>query len=114
LGLSLRWLSRIHWWSGSRAQAEASGAEAIEVLESAGDRRALALALSNQSQLHMLAGRRAECIAVGRRAVTMARDLDDAARGCAATLPVSLPSWRRHTKTCVASVAYRRQPSLDT
>ena len=79
LGLSLRWLSRIHWWAGSRAQAEASGAEAIEVLESAGDQRALALALSNQSQLHMLAGRRADCVAIGRRAVAMARDVGDAA-----------------------------------
>ena len=34
--------------------------------------------------------------------------------GCAATLPVSLPSWRRHTKTCAASVACRRQPSSGT
>jgi DNA-binding CsgD family transcriptional regulator/tetratricopeptide (TPR) repeat protein len=77
LGLSLRWLSRIHWWAGARAQAETSGAEAIEVLESTGDQRALALALSNQSQLHMLAGRRADCVAVGQRAVAMARDLGD-------------------------------------
>jgi DNA-binding CsgD family transcriptional regulator/tetratricopeptide (TPR) repeat protein len=79
LGLSLRWLSRIHWWAGARAQAETAGAEAIEVLEAAGDRRALAMALSNQSQLHMLGGRRRECITVGRRAVTMARELGDAA-----------------------------------
>jgi DNA-binding CsgD family transcriptional regulator/tetratricopeptide (TPR) repeat protein len=79
LGLSLRWLSRIHWWAGSRAAAETCGAEAIEVLESAGDRQALALALSNQSQLHMLAGRRAECVAIGRRAVAMAREVGDAA-----------------------------------
>jgi DNA-binding CsgD family transcriptional regulator/energy-coupling factor transporter ATP-binding protein EcfA2 len=79
LGLSLRWLSRIHWWAGSRAPAEAAAAEAMEVLESAGDDRALALALSNQSQLYMLAGRHAECIAVGQRAVAMARELGDAA-----------------------------------
>ena len=79
LGLSLRWLSRLHWWAGSRPQAEASAAEATEVLESAGDQRALALALSNHSQLHMLAGRRAECVVIGRRAVAMARDLGDAA-----------------------------------
>jgi len=78
LGLSLRWLSRMHWWAGSRPKAEASGTEAIEVLEGAGDQRALALALSNQSQLCMLAGRQPECVAVGRRAVAMARDLDDA------------------------------------
>ncbi len=77
LGLGLRWLSRMHWWAGSRPKAETSGTEAIEVLERAGDERALALALSNQSQLCMLAGRQPECVAVGRRAVAMARDLDD-------------------------------------
>jgi DNA-binding CsgD family transcriptional regulator/tetratricopeptide (TPR) repeat protein len=79
LGLSLRWLSRIHWWAGNRRQAEAIGAEAIEVLESGGDQQALALALSNQSQLFGLAGRRADAIMVGRRVVDMARELDDAA-----------------------------------
>jgi len=79
LGLSLRWLSRMHWWAGARAKAEASGAEAIEVLEAAADERALALALSNQSQLHMLAGRRSESVTVGQRAIAMARDLGDAA-----------------------------------
>src|SRR6266540_24510 len=41
--------------------------------------RGLALALSNQSQLHMLAGRRSESVAAGQRAVAMARDLGDAA-----------------------------------
>jgi DNA-binding CsgD family transcriptional regulator/tetratricopeptide (TPR) repeat protein len=75
----LRWLSRVHWWAGARAQAEARADEAVEVLESAGDRPALAMALSNQSQLHMLAGRRAESIAVGSRAIAIARDLDDPA-----------------------------------
>jgi DNA-binding CsgD family transcriptional regulator/tetratricopeptide (TPR) repeat protein len=79
LGLSLRWLSRMHWWAGTRANAEVDGAQAIEVLETAGDESALALALSNQSQLYMLAGRRSDSVAVGRRAVAMARDLGDAA-----------------------------------
>jgi DNA-binding CsgD family transcriptional regulator/tetratricopeptide (TPR) repeat protein/energy-coupling factor transporter ATP-binding protein EcfA2 len=77
LGLSLRWLSRIHWWAGARVEAETNAAEAIEVLESADDKRALALALSNQSQLQLLAGRRAEAIAIGLPAVAMARDLGD-------------------------------------
>ena len=93
LGLSLRWMSRIHWWAGNRAQAETTGAEAIEVLESAGDSRGLALALSNQSQLHMLAGRRADSIAIGRRAVTMARDLGDAALLSHALNNVGTSSW---------------------
>ncbi|MFG1814001.1 ATP-binding protein [Kribbella sp. NPDC049174] len=78
LGLSLRWLSRMQWWSGDRASAELSGTEAMDVLEHAGDRRALALALSNQSQLYMLAGRRTESVNIGLRAVAMARDVGDA------------------------------------
>jgi DNA-binding CsgD family transcriptional regulator/tetratricopeptide (TPR) repeat protein len=77
LGVSLRWLSRMSWVAGARPEAEASGAEAIEVLEATGDGSALALALSNQSQLHMLAGR-SDGIAIGQRAVRMARELGDA------------------------------------
>ena len=67
LGADLRWLSRMHRAAGERAAAERSGAEAIAVLEAAGDRRLLALALSNQAQLHMLAFR-AERLRRGRRA----------------------------------------------
>jgi hypothetical protein len=65
--------------AGDRAAAERSGAEAIAVVEAAGDRRLLALALSNQSQLHMLAYRASDCVAVGERAVALARELGDAA-----------------------------------
>ena len=57
LGASLRWLSRMYWWAGDREHAEQTGREAVRVLEQAGDRRLLALALSNQSQLSMLAHR---------------------------------------------------------
>jgi hypothetical protein len=53
LGADPRWLSRMHWWAGDRAAAEQAAAEAIAVLEPAGERRLLALALSNQSQLHL-------------------------------------------------------------
>jgi DNA-binding CsgD family transcriptional regulator/tetratricopeptide (TPR) repeat protein len=79
LGVALRWLSRMQWWAGARAEAEASGAEAVEVLQVASDEPALALALSNQSQLHMLAGRWSDSVAVGERAVAMARELGDSA-----------------------------------
>ncbi|TCO49297.1 anaphase-promoting complex subunit 5 [Kribbella antiqua] len=78
LGLSLRWLSRMHWWAGDRPRAEISSDQAIEVLEGAGDESALAFALSNRSQLYMLSGHRDECVAVGMRAVSMARELGDA------------------------------------
>ena len=53
LGACLRWLSRIWWMAGNRANAEQAGREAISVLERAGDSRLLALALSNESQLCM-------------------------------------------------------------
>jgi ATP/maltotriose-dependent transcriptional regulator MalT len=79
LGTGLRWLSRIQWWAGARARAEASGVEAVEVLTGAGDPHALAMALSNQSQLLALAGRHDEAIGIGGWAVAMARELDDAA-----------------------------------
>jgi DNA-binding CsgD family transcriptional regulator len=84
LGAALRWLSRVRWWAGDRAGAELAGEEAVAVLELAAlagtaDRRLLALALSNQLQLHMLAGRTAEAAGLGDRAVAMAREVGDAA-----------------------------------
>ncbi len=68
LGASLRWLSRMAWWAGDRRGAEQAGREAVEVLEQTGDPRLLALALSNESQLLMLAQRTAEAIDYGQRA----------------------------------------------
>ena len=79
LGGSLRWLSRMYWWAGQRAAAEQAGLEAVAVLEQADDRRLLALALSNQSQLGMLAHRPAEAIGYGQRAAALAREAGDAA-----------------------------------
>jgi DNA-binding CsgD family transcriptional regulator len=93
LGEALRWLSRMRWWSGDRPAAEASAAEAIEVMESAGEVRGLALALSNQSQLHVLAGRATDGVAVGQRAVDMARGIGDAATLSHALDNVGMGYW---------------------
>lgn len=79
LGATLRWLSRMHWWNGDRDRAESVAVEAIDVLEDAGDARLLALALSNQSQLHMLVQHTAESIRIGERAAVLAREVGDAA-----------------------------------
>lgn len=57
LGASLRWLARMQWWAGDREEAVQAVREAVQVLEWAGDKRQLALALSCQSQLYMLATR---------------------------------------------------------
>jgi DNA-binding CsgD family transcriptional regulator/tetratricopeptide (TPR) repeat protein len=74
LGASLRWLSRICWWAGDPDAADAAADEAIAVLGRTGDDRLLAMALSNQSQLHALAGRDTEAIATAQRAIELGRD----------------------------------------
>jgi DNA-binding CsgD family transcriptional regulator len=77
LGESLRWLSRLHWWAGRRGEAEAAAAKAIAVLETLAPGHQLAMAYSNQSQLDMLAYRTEAAMAWGRRAIELARRLDD-------------------------------------
>lgn len=47
LGAALRWLSRMHWFTGDRAAAESVAQEATDVLQGADDAGLLALALSN-------------------------------------------------------------------
>jgi DNA-binding CsgD family transcriptional regulator/tetratricopeptide (TPR) repeat protein len=93
LGSSLRWLSRIWWMAGNRANAEQAGQEAISVLEGAGDNRLLALALSNESQLCMLAHRLAESVEYGERAATLARETGDAAVMAHALTNIGVSRW---------------------
>jgi ATP/maltotriose-dependent transcriptional regulator MalT len=93
LGSSLRWLSRIWWMAGNRANAEQAGQEAISVLERAGDSRLLALALSNESQLCMLAHRLAESVEYGERAATLAREVGDAAVMAHALTNIGIARW---------------------
>jgi DNA-binding CsgD family transcriptional regulator/tetratricopeptide (TPR) repeat protein len=93
LGSSLRWLSRIWWMAGNRANAEQAGQEAISVLERAGDSRLLALALSNESQLCMLAHRLAESIEYGERAATLAREAGDVAVLAHALTNIGIARW---------------------
>jgi tetratricopeptide (TPR) repeat protein len=93
LGSSLRWLSRIWWMAGNRANAEQAGQEAISVLERAGDSRLLALALSNESQLCMLAHRLAESVEYGERAATLARETGDAAVMAHALTNIGISRW---------------------
>ncbi|HEY6665895.1 MAG TPA: AAA family ATPase [Propionibacteriaceae bacterium] len=72
LGLSLRWLSRIMWFNGRRADADQAAEEATAVLGEVGDEGLFAFALSNQSQLAMLAHRSQEGAALARRAIALA------------------------------------------
>jgi DNA-binding CsgD family transcriptional regulator/tetratricopeptide (TPR) repeat protein len=72
LGLSLRWLSRMLWLYGQRAEAEHAGVDATNVLTEVGDPGLIAFALSNQSQLAMLAHRVDEGAELARRAISLA------------------------------------------
>ena len=77
VGETLRWLSRLHWWTGQREQAEAAAARAIAVLETVPPGRQLAMAYSNRSQLEMVAHRAEAAVAWGSRAIQLARRLGD-------------------------------------
>lgn len=77
VGAGLRWLSRLHWWDGDRAAAEAAAARAVTVLEPAGPGHELAMAYSNRAQLEMLAHRLEPAIAWAGRAVALAERLGD-------------------------------------
>ena len=93
LGASLRWLARMYWMAGDRTNAEQAGREAVEVVERAGDSRLLALVLSNESQLCMLAHRLAESIAYGERAAALAREVGDAAITSHALTNIGTSQW---------------------
>lgn len=74
VGENLRWLSRLHWWAGRRAEAEEAAGQAIAVLEPAGNSRELAMAYSNQGQLHVLVHELPTAIEWSSRAIMVAED----------------------------------------
>jgi ATP/maltotriose-dependent transcriptional regulator MalT len=76
-GASLRWLSRIRWWTQDPVAAERAGDEAVAILEPMPPSRELAMALSNRAQLAMLAQRTRECVAAAERAIALAAELGD-------------------------------------
>ncbi len=54
-GVTLRLLSRLHWWLGQPDEAERTGGAAVAVLEGIGTSAELPMAYSNLAQLAMLA-----------------------------------------------------------
>lgn len=77
LGASLRWLSRFEWFGGHRADAIAAAGEASAVLADAGDASLHAMALSNESQLALLAHDSARAIDLSGRALAIADRIGD-------------------------------------
>jgi DNA-binding CsgD family transcriptional regulator/tetratricopeptide (TPR) repeat protein len=75
VGHNLRWLSRQEWNAGHMAEAHTYSAQAVKVLESLPPGTELAMAYSNQAQLHMSAENTEEALEWGRRAITLSERL---------------------------------------
>ena len=76
-GDELRWLSRLYWFQGDKQAADRFAVEAINLLERLPPGPELAMAYSNQSQLHMLAEEIDAAISWGYRALNLAEILHD-------------------------------------
>jgi DNA-binding CsgD family transcriptional regulator len=76
-GDSLRWLSRIHWFEGHGAEAEAAAVAALDRLEPLPPGPELAMAHSNLSQLRMLADDRDGALLWGEKAIALADALGE-------------------------------------
>lgn len=94
-GAGLRWLSRMQWWNGDRPGAEQNAKEAVAVLDRVGDLRLLAMAYSNEAQLHMLAHRDTEAIGLARHAVGLSRAAGDKLTLTHALNNLGCAIWRR-------------------
>ena len=76
-GELLRWLSRLHWWLGDAEEAERTGIEAVETLETLAPSSQLAMAYSNLAQLNMLSQHLEPTVHWATKAIDLARTLDD-------------------------------------
>lgn len=76
-GDALRWLSRLTWFNANKVAADAYATDAVRVLESLPPGRELAMAYSNQAQLHMLADESDAAIEWGGKAIAIASALAD-------------------------------------
>ncbi|GGI44842.1 ATP/maltotriose-dependent transcriptional regulator MalT [Agromyces flavus] len=77
LGAALRWLSRFQWFGGRRADAEAAAQEASAVLVDVDDPTLYAMALSNESQLALLAHHTPRALELSALAIDIARETGD-------------------------------------
>jgi DNA-binding CsgD family transcriptional regulator/tetratricopeptide (TPR) repeat protein len=71
-GDALRWLSRLSWFAGRRAEANQYGADAVTTLESLPPGPELAMAYSNRADLDLESHEADSAIDRARRAITLA------------------------------------------
>jgi len=76
-GDALRFLSRLWWFGGNRANAMQFAQDAIEILENGFPTRERTMAYSNIAQLYMLNDDREQALLWGNRAVELASRMDD-------------------------------------
>ena len=76
-GDNARWLSRLFWFNGNKADAERHAAAAVAILEGLPPGRALAMAYSNRAQLAMLEDDAEAAQRWGGKAIALAENLDD-------------------------------------
>ena len=72
-----RWLSRLAWFTGDNATAEAEARRAVDLLEELEPGRELAMAYSNRAHLRMLATDHEGASAWGSRAIDLAERLGE-------------------------------------
>ncbi len=77
VGTAQRWMSRLSWFLGRRADAEQYAELAVATLEPLGPDRELAMAYSNLSQVRMLADDGPGTLEWGRRAADLARAIGE-------------------------------------
>ena len=75
LGDNLRWMSRLTWYLGKKAEAETYSGQAVSILEKLPPGPELAMAYSNRAQLHMLADETQQAVLWGGRAIELAEKL---------------------------------------
>ena len=73
----LRWMSRICWYAARRIDAEEYARRSIDMLEPAGPSAQLGMAYSNLAQLLMLSGRHRASVALGEKALAIAKEVAD-------------------------------------
>jgi len=93
-GNCMRFLSRLWWFDGNRAEAEKYGKEAVELLQAQLPSKAKAMTLSNMSQLMMLCDEHEECIRWGTMAIEMAKEINDDEILCHALNNVGSSHWK--------------------
>ncbi len=72
VGDNLRWLWRLHWYRGETDEAEAAARQSLEILEAIPPSIELARAYGFRSHLKLMRGQRAEAIAWGQKAISLA------------------------------------------